>query len=93
MDSRHNGGLYVDMFLTVSSVNVACTEPYSLSGSSIPTRPITGTTLNLGDDSIATLPSPFPIQFGEAASNISSAAHEPSASLILSTTSPLQLIF
>ena len=47
-----------------SSVNVAVLNAYGYQEVPYSYQTITGTNLNLGDDSIATLAAPFPIQFG-----------------------------
>jgi subtilisin family serine protease len=47
-----------------SNVNVAVLSPYAYQEVPYSYQTITGTNLNLGDDSIATLPAPFPISFG-----------------------------
>src|SRR2546425_725627 len=57
-------GDYTLTFPDGSSVNVAVLNPYGYSEVAASYQTFTGTNLNLGDDSIATLPAPFPIQFG-----------------------------
>ncbi|MCS7197320.1 MAG: S8 family serine peptidase [Candidatus Bipolaricaulota bacterium] len=42
---------------------------YSCSSAALSWRTITGTNLNLGDDSVATITSPFPVRFGTASYN------------------------
>ena len=57
-------GDYTLTFPDGSSVNAAVLNPYSYQEVPYSYQTITGSNLNLGDDSIATLPAPFPIQFG-----------------------------
>jgi subtilisin family serine protease len=62
-------GDYTLSFPDGSSVNVAVLNPYGYQEVPSSYQTITGTNLNLGDDSIANLPSPFPIQFGGGSFN------------------------
>jgi len=57
-------GDYSLAFPDGSSINVAVLNAYGYQEIPYAYQTITGTNLNLGDDSIATLAAPFPIQFG-----------------------------
>ena len=57
-------GDYTLAFPDGSSVNVAALNPYGYQEVPYSYQTISGTNLNLGDDSIARVPAPFPIQFG-----------------------------
>ena len=62
-------GDYTLTFPDSSSVNVAVLNPYGYEKVPYSYQTISGTNLNLGDDSIATLLAPFPIQFGGGSFN------------------------
>jgi hypothetical protein len=62
-------GDYTLTFPDGSSFNVAVLNPYGYQEVSYSYQTITGTNLNLGDDSIANLSAPFPIQFGGGSFN------------------------
>ena len=62
-------GDFVLNFPDGSTVNVAVLNPYSYQKVPSSYQTITGTSLDLGDDSIATLAPPFPIQFGGGSFN------------------------
>lgn len=62
-------GDYLLTFPDGSTLNVAVLNPYDYQEVSYSYQTITGTSLNLGDDAIATLPAPFPIDFGGGSFN------------------------
>jgi subtilisin family serine protease len=57
-------GDYVLSFSTGGAVQVTVLNNYALGGTPYSYQTITGTNLNLGDDDLATVTSPFPVQFG-----------------------------
>ena len=57
-------GDYVLSFSTGDTVQVTVLNNYVLGGTTYNYQTITGTNLNLGDDELATIASPFPVQFG-----------------------------
>ena len=59
-------GDYVLSFSTGDAVQVTVLNNYVLGGTPYSYQTVTGTNLNLGDDELATVTAPFPVQFGGA---------------------------
>jgi subtilisin family serine protease len=57
-------GDYILSFSTGGTLQVTVLNNYVLGGTTYNYQTITGTNLNLGDDELATVTSPFPVQFG-----------------------------